>query len=139
MKRIYKIIFISVTGYHSLMGADINIDKILKKMKDFKKIEKISTKIVLKYDPFFPNNKKEDKKIKKNHIKQTAVENYKLKAILNQKAFINKKWYKIGDIIDSYKIDKIGSEKVLLVRGKKSKVLSLTSPKKLLKIEDNKI
>ncbi len=140
MKKICKAICISLLGYHSILTADTNIEQILKKIEAFKKTKETSAKIVLRYDPFFPKRAKEKKKSKKQLFKKpVAKKSYRLKAILNKKAFINKKWYETGDIIGSYKIDKIGNEKVLLVRGKKSIILDLSSSKRVLKIKDNRI
>lgn len=53
---------------------------------------------------------------------------FKLKAIINNSALINGRWYKIGDKIGGYTVEKITLKEVTLKRGKR--VLILTTYKK---------
>ncbi len=129
-------IFIFLTLYFSyLLSENIDVKTILKDMESLEKEKRSFSKIVINYDPFFPTKK--DKK-KRTVYKKQQKKSYKLKAILNKKAFINDRWFKLGERVGEYKIIKITSTKVVLEKGRKRKVLNFSS-KSLLKIKDNKI
>jgi len=55
----------------------------------------------------------------------------KLDAIINNSALINGKWYKLGDIINSYKIATIDDKSVTLKYKTRTKVLTTASSLKL--------
>jgi len=80
--------------------------------------------------------KKKGKKIVKiqNPIAVVPVEHYELTAILNHSAFINKKWYKVGKKIGSYKIFHIGKTSVTLKRGDEFKRLAIPKREKKFKL-----
>ncbi len=65
-------------------------------------------------------SKKEEVKIKKVKVIEPE-EVYELKAILNHRAFINGKWYKVGSKLGGYTIKAIGNRTVILrdIRGEK--------------------
>ncbi|CAA6809276.1 MAG: Unknown protein [uncultured Sulfurovum sp.] len=54
---------------------------------------------------------------------------YTLKAILNKAAFIDKKWYKLGDSIGDYKVSHISSSSVVLKNESTTRILSLEKKK----------
>jgi hypothetical protein len=59
----------------------------------------------------------------KEIIKPSIV--YELMGVLNHSAFINKKWYKVGDKIGEYRVIHIGKATATLQHGKDIKVLNL--------------
>ncbi|BCD68673.1 hypothetical protein [Nitratiruptor sp. YY09-18] len=86
------------------------------------------------YDPF--NSAK--KIIKKSHkpiFFTPFVRPLQLQAIFNDKAYINGKSYKRGDIIRGFKIVDIKDSYVILQRGKKKRVLVLYRPHVLKVVE----
>ncbi len=78
----------------------------------------------VKYDPFV-----KAQKIIKRHkavpIRIKRARTLHLVAIFNDKAYIDGKFYHVGDKIDGYVIEKIDKRGVLLKRGKQSKLLRL--------------
>jgi len=75
------------------------------------------------------------KEIKTKKVKVIKVEvSYKLTAILNNKAFINKKWYGSGDKIGSYRVNSIGNRSVILKNGSEVKRLIIEKRKKKFKM-----
>ncbi len=59
-----------------------------------------------------------------------------LEAILNKSALINRKWYKEGEKVYGYKLEKVNLQSVLLTRGKKQILLSTVSKSKNLKFNN---
>lgn len=55
--------------------------------------------------------------------------------IINKKALIREKWCQVGDIVDRYTIQSIGSTSVTLVNKKSVKVLSIKSDNSNIKIK----
>jgi len=55
---------------------------------------------------------------------------YKLKAVLNHAAFINKKWYKKGDKLGDYRVGYVSKHSVTLNSSNNTKVLHLEKKKK---------
>jgi len=55
---------------------------------------------------------------------------FELKAIVNDRALINEKWYRIGDTIGSYKVIKIDFTTVILKNAHKKVVLTTYTKKK---------
>lgn len=58
-----------------------------------------------------------------------------LGAIINSTAFINGKWFKLGESVNGYKITKIDKKTVTLVDGSKTKVLSTATENTKLKFK----
>lgn len=56
---------------------------------------------------------------------------YQLQAILNHAAFINKKWYKRGDTLGSYRVGYIGRSSVTLTSKSGNKTLLIKKRKKM--------
>jgi len=71
----------------------------------------------IKYNPFVCKNIHENNLVKSFIIKKKSI--FILKAIFNNQAFINNKWYKIGDKINGFIIYKITDKEVFLKKGKK--------------------
>ncbi len=59
-----------------------------------------------------------------------------LSAVLNERAFINGKWYENGDLLPEGKIVKVNSKSVYLKQGKKIKILHLQKKKTMFSIRD---
>jgi len=76
---------------------------------------------------------KEEIKIQKP-IVVIPTESYKLTAVLNHAGFINKKWYREGDKIGSYKVIHIGKISVTLKRGDEFKRLAIPKREKKFKL-----
>ncbi len=101
--------------------------------KSFKEIEP-------SYDPFMQTKKIF---IKKRDLKVATKPSAKITpltliTILNDRAFINSKWYKKGDKLYGYKIVYIGDDKVVLKKDNKVKYLQIKKIKNLLKVEKQK-
>jgi len=79
-----------------------------------------------------PKKVKQQIKIQKP-IAVVPTESYKLTAILNHAGFINKKWYRVGDKIGSYKVIHIGKSSATLKRGDEFKRLAI--PKRVKKFK----
>jgi len=81
--------------------------------------------------------KKVKKAIDKNGkpvIKAVKTNPLKLKAIMNSKALVGNKWYKVNDKVLGYKVIEITQNQVLLKSKKKKKILFLNSTNKSIKI-----
>jgi len=102
-------------------------------------------------DPFIFLIRKDDKDIKttvvrakptiRTHRKTQRV--YKpskvlmLKAVMNNSALINGKWYKSGDTINGYKVMQVNRFSVLLNKKKKELLLTTQSSSKKLNFKNN--
>ncbi|MCD8213119.1 MAG: hypothetical protein LUC34_03560 [Campylobacter sp.] len=58
-----------------------------------------------------------------------------LKAIMQNRANINGKWYNVGDIIDEYHITKITHSKVTMIKNNEKQELALTNGSKNVSIK----
>ncbi len=72
------------------------------------------------------------KKPKKAVVKADPL---KLKAIMNSKALVGSKWYKVNDTILGYKVVAISGDKVHLSSKKKKKILFLNKTNKSIQIK----
>jgi len=59
----------------------------------------------------------------KTKSKKVSLENFELKAIMNNKAFINDRWVAIGEKIGDYQVVDIMDDSVYLSNGKKTKMV----------------
>ncbi len=128
----------------------VNIDKIFENIDEVKIIQekKKATKERVKYDPFSNIKKEEKREEKKKVVKVEKPKKRKkiiyqpiieLEAIFGKSAFINGKWYRVGDKIGKYKIIKIGRDSVSLKIGRRVKSLRLIDKeRKFLKIRGAK-
>lgn len=108
------------------------IDNLIDKIK-VKRVGLNSSEIKILKDPFHYNKKailKGKKRIYKRHFYKHY---YRLYAIINDKAKIDGKWYKIGSQIGKYKLYNICHNCVKL--KKREKMLTLYIPKKNRKIK----
>ena len=88
---------------------------------------------VPQYDPFkraTPLLHKKSKRIKVHKALPTQ-----LVAVLNDKAFINGKWYKKGDVLSEGKIVDVRADSVYLKKGHKIKILKLKKTKSIFTLD----
>ncbi|QFR49020.1 hypothetical protein FJR48_04485 [Sulfurimonas lithotrophica] len=120
--------------------SNINMSKIknpfifLKKNSSKKETDKKSVNVSSKA------NKKEVSKVSGSVTEVSTTPLYKkdsfvLYAIINKTALINGKWYKLGDIVNSYKITHLDNKTVTLKNSSKTKVLSTASKNTKLKFK----
>ena len=116
----------------ALWSGSISPERINKMIAEIKeerigiKLKKLETTV----NPFvIVEIKKEEENLTKEkpvEIKEIIVETvYRLEAILNHSAFINKKWYKKGAKIELYTVAYIGKKSVTLQGPEGNKILSL--------------
>ncbi len=101
---------------------------------------KVFKEISLKYDPFKNGNKVVKAKtiLQKNKKTKEQKSSFFLLAILDNKAFINSKWYKLNDKIGKYRIIKISKNLVIIKNSKKRIFLKPNKSNKILKIRNKK-
>jgi len=97
-------------------------------------------------DPFIYLHKKAKKRTRSSYRRYSKsaskkqIQRYSsklsLEAILNKSALINGKWYKEGEKVYGYKLEKVNLQSVLLTRGKKQILLSTMSKSKNLKFNN---
>ena len=102
--------------------AGISLNILEKTPNPFAIIEKVVEKEV------------EEVKVEKPKEIIIPTETYEITAVLNHAGFINKKWYRVGDKIGSYKVIHIGKSSATLKRGKEYKRLVIPKKKKKFKI-----
>jgi len=131
-----KITIISLAAAMLLASEVDEIDKIVQKInskregtlpkKELKSVVSPMVKIVVE-------NNETIKDSNGTIIKAKAKDdNFVLAAILNNSAFINGNWYKVGDMVGKYKLIEIMDDSVLLKNGNKTKLI-------LFKENNNKI
>jgi len=67
-------------------------------------------------------------------VVKSPVEEFKLLAIINNRANINNKWLKVGDTINGYRVVDIMSDSVYLQDGNKTKLVTFSKKSKKIKI-----
>lgn len=74
-------------------------------------------------------------KDEQNTTKYSSQSGFILKAILLNKVNINGKWYKVGDMIDNYKIINVQSDKVIITKNDEKQELTLKNESKNVDIK----
>ena len=132
-----KILLLITFGFTLLISGSLSSDEILNMVSKIKE-ERVGislAKLEGTANPFIIRKKKK-KEVKKDdnltlYTPPSVVEVvYRLDAILNHAAFINKKWYKRGDTIDNYKVAHILKYSVVLKNESGNRVLKLERKKK---------
>jgi len=79
------------------------------------------------YNPFVKIKKKAETKEKrvKHDISEIKEKNLVLYAIFQNRVNINGKWFKVGDVVNGYKIIKINTYGIYLSKNNKIKKISL--------------
>ncbi len=122
--------------------AQLDIKKIEKMVKEIQGQRKSKRKIdfIKMSSPFLVliPPKENNVTIVKRVERRKKVLRFTLGAIVNQKAYINGRWVKIGENILGYKVEKIDQNKVLLKRDKKEIQLYLPRRERnnLLKVSE---
>jgi len=93
--------------------ADISI--IIKKIDELNNFN--YNFILINYNPFICKNIYKNNLVKNLVVRKKSI--FILKAIFNNQAFINNKWYKVGDKINGFIIYKITDKEIFLKKGKK--------------------
>jgi len=117
----------------SLFGSEFegemkNYDEVFVKIKEQRKGLN-SGEISSLQDPFklnLPVASKGDQ----NTTKYSSARGFMLKAILLNKANINGKWYKVGDMVDDYNITSVQNSKVIIVKDDEKQELTLKNGSK---------
>jgi len=119
----------------SLFAIDITdiIDSIERMNSSTKIPKKIEYNI---YDPF--SDAKSILIVKNNNDKKisSSLKPIILQTILNNRAFIDGKWYNEGDEIRKYKIKSIGSDSVVLVKNAINTTLRLNMIESILEMKE---
>lgn len=93
--------------------------------------------IVVDYNPFM-------KEELSNHTSSTPYTHatdknaLHLLGIINNKAFISGRWYRVGDTIDGGKVMRIENEKVEIQKEKQIQTLRFEEAKSVLHVKDNR-
>ena len=134
-----KILILITFGFTLLISGSLSSDEILNMVSKIKE-ERVGislAKLERTANPFIIRKKKKKKIEEKKEENLTTVYTpapveivYKLDAILNHAAFINKKWYRTGDTIDNYKVGYVSRHSVTLKGKSGNRVLKLEKRKK---------
>jgi len=133
IKKAILMIFSSIVLY-AIEITDIidSIDKMNSSVQIPKKIE------YNVYDPFSSAkpilNTKHNTKLKTNIILQPII----LQTILNNRAFVDGKWYNKGDKVRDYKIEMVNSDSVILVKNFKKTIIRIKKIERILKMKEQK-
>ena len=130
-----KIYFYLIFFAMSLFAIEIegiikSIDKINSSVKIPKKVQ---------YDLYDPFSSAKPILNTKNDLNNNIVSVKKpliLQTILNNRAFIDGKWYNEGDKVRHYYIKSINSDSLVLSQGKKIKTIRLTKIKNILNMKE---
>ena len=124
---LFLILALSLFG-NEFEGEMKNYDEVFVKIKEQRKGLN-SGEISSLQDPFklnLPVASKGDQ----NTTKYSSARGFMLKAILLNKANINGKWYKVGDVIDDYNITSVQGSKVIIVKDDEKQELTLKNGSK---------
>ena len=124
---LFLILALSLFG-NEFEGEMKNYDEVFVKIKEQRKGLN-SGEISSLQDPFKVNLPVAPK-CDQNTTKYSSVRGFMLKAILLNKANINGKWYKVGDMIDDYNITSVQGSKVIIVKDDEKQELTLKNGSK---------
>lgn len=129
MKKFGLFLILSLGLFGSEFEGEMkNYDEVFVKIKEQRKGLN-SGEISSLQDPFklnLPVASKGDQ----NTTKYSSARGFMLKAILLNKANINGKWYKVGDMIDDYNITSVYGSKVIIVKDDEKQELTLKNGSK---------
>lgn len=129
MKKFGLFLILSLGLFGSEFEGEMkNYDEVFVKIKEQRKGLN-GSEISSLQDPFklsLPVAPKGDQ----NTTKYSSARGFMLKAILLNKANINGKWYKVGDIIDDYNITSVYGSKVIIVKDDEKQELTLKNGSK---------
>ena len=129
MKKFGLFLILSLSLFGSEFEGEMkNYDEVFVKIKEQRKGLN-SGEISSLQDPFklnLPVATKGDQ----NTTKYSSARGFMLKAILLNKANINGKWYKVGDMVDDYNITSVQGSKVIIVKDDEKQELTLKNGSK---------
>lgn len=129
MKKFGLFLILALSLFGSEFESEMkNYDEVFVKIKEQRKGLN-SGEISSLQDPFklnLPVASKGDQ----NTTKYSSARGFMLKAILLNKANINGKWYKVGDMIDDYNITSVQNSKVIIVKDDEKQELTLKNGSK---------
>ena len=135
-----KILLLITLDFTLLISGSLSSTEILNMVSKIKE-ERVGIslgKLEGTPNPFIVKKKKKvEEKKEKNltvYIPPVVEVVYKVDAILNHAAFINKKWYRRGDTLDNYKIGYVSRRSVTLKSDSGNRVLKLEKRKKFIKL-----
>ena len=103
-----------------------DIDTILSKITT-KRTSKVASESILKTPSPMPKLIKSEENSSKSDTNSTTLkakeESFKLIAIINNSANINGQWYKLGQMVGSYRLEDIMEDSVFLKNDHKEKIL----------------
>lgn len=110
--------------------VSLNASELTKRVQELIECNFKAPMRVVKYDPFY----KGAKVVQMSMAQKEQSDVFYISSILNNKAFINSRWYGVGDEVLGYKIISIHKESVLVKNGSKVIKLGIKRNNKLLKI-----
>ena len=129
-----RTLFLFTISFLPLIASMIDVQKIATRIDTISN-SKISNKVDYNvYDPFAtakPILKK------KTIVKRAEQKNIVLETILNNRVFIERKWYSTGSYIHGYKIKNISANGIIITKNHKTLLIPLNKNKNLLKIKEN--
>ena len=129
MKKFGLFLILSLGLFGSEFEGEMkNYDEVFVKIKEQRKGLN-GSEISSLQDPFklsLPVAPKGDQ----NTTKYSSARGFMLKAILLNKANINGKWYKVGDMVDDYNITSVYGSKVIIVKDDEKQELTLKNGSK---------
>ena len=88
--------------------------------------------VKVKYDPF----KKGKEVVQKVFSKKVQDNTLYVTSILNNRVFINSRWYRVGDKVNGYKIIQIKEDSILVKNSKKVLKFGIKRRDNIVKVED---
>ena len=129
MKKFGLFLILALSLFGSEFESEMkNYDEVFVKIKEQRKGLN-SGEISSLQDPFklnLPVASKGDQ----NTTKYSSARGFMLKAILLNKANINGKWYKVGDMVDDYNITSVYGNKVIIIKDDEKQELTLKNGSK---------
>jgi hypothetical protein len=130
-----KVSMLMILNTTLLLCGSLSSEEIVKMVSEIKKERKGISLATLENTgkPFIirePKKKEKPSEVKKVAKVVRVEEIHTLKAILNKAAFIDGKWYKQGEKVGSYRVQKVSLDSVVLKNSYGTKKLSLKKRKK---------
>lgn len=112
----------------------VSASPIHKTIDELLKNEEQKSLVIPSYDPF----KRAQPLLNKKHTKRPPHRSVKteLIALMDKRAYINGRWYSLGQSLSEGKIIKIDARSVTLKKGNKIKILRLRQHKKIFSISE---
>jgi len=126
--RIFLMMIVSIS---IVFGANLStrLDQLIHSKKEHKTV-------FLNYNPFEVTKKATDEKIPLKHIGQKQAMPINFIMVLNHSAFINGVWYKVGEFVAGYKIERIFSDKIKIKKKGITTTLYLKNKQQILNIRE---